>query len=104
MPRTPSPISIPTTERTHLPEYTIVGKKRGKLVWFCGDMRRIAYDKPVWSTGDGWAFVVHKLPAIKKALKIAKEHEETTAGGIKQICIVKLTTHSTQTAEILPND
>jgi hypothetical protein len=104
MTRTPRPIEIETREWLHPPEYAIVGKKRGKLVWFCGIRRRSAYNKPIWSYGDGWAHVAHKLPAIKKALKIAQEDDETIASNIKQISIVKLTTRSSQTAEVIPNE
>lgn len=100
MPRTSRPIEIPPTEWTHPYEYAVVGKKRGKLVWFCGDRRRRAYDKPVWTAGKGgWAQVVHKLSAIKKILKAAQEHSESI--DVKQIAIVKLTTTSKQTAEIV---
>lgn len=101
MPRT-RPIEIPPTERTHPYEYAVVGKKRGKLVWFCGDRIR-NYGKPVWMTGKGgWAQVVHKFATVKKMLKSAQEHQEST--NVSQICIIKLITKSTQTAEILPNE
>jgi hypothetical protein len=101
---TPRPIEIAPRDWTHPIEYGIVGKKKGKLVWFCGTLRRTAYNKPIWSYGDGWAYVVHKLPAVKKALKIAQEDEETVASDIKQISIVKLITSSQQTAEIIPDE
>ena len=94
-------IEIETKEHVQH-QYAVVGKKRGKLVWFCGERRRTEYNKSVWSYGDGWACVVHKLPAVKKVLKAAKDHEEST--NVRQISIAKLTTHTTHSAEVIPAD
>ena len=96
----PRPIEIATHDWTHPTEYAVVGKKRGKLVWFCGDRRRREFDKSVWAAGKGgWAQVVHQPRAIKQILKTALEHQESA--DVKQISIVRLITRSSQTAEII---
>jgi len=78
-------------------EYAIIGKNKGRLMWYCGAARRTLYDKPVWSRGDGWAVCRTKLPDIKKTFQEALAHEESNT--VKDMQIIKLTIKSEQTAE-----
>lgn len=82
-----TPLKIPTLRFTTT-SYAIVGRRRGKLVWYCS--HKLYSDQPPhyrWSVSDGWAMLFSDIKTARRTLKRVRPD----AGAIQDVSLVKLT-------------